>query len=909
LAYRRRRNRNRARDTGSATAGARVTASSPPADTREPLVDDKVPAGQSDLPPQVEDAADLQAVHKEAVDRYETAWEKDRRNQLDAYDDLRFISEEESQWDPIALRARKDEQRPILTVNKCPQFVRQVTGDIRQLRPSIHVVPIDERANDMISTEVLPEMMRYIERRSDAKAAYYSAADQMVAAGIGHVRIFTEYAAATTMNQEIGIGLIQDGIAVVWDADSVNQTRKDANYCFVPIDMARKAAQDRWSDKAFDSPLPQQSNHEAWSGWFTDDSVRVTEYWRKAPCEREVAIYPDGRIIDLTDDDYVDVASEGLTYQTDESDTEYGPDEGERKISKDEANYRDADSEDHCGICSMFRSPNGCVLVKGQILPEMVCDHFDPALIPGGLTGQAAGGMLSPLPLRPQLGPGMGPKRADAIAAGASIETRDSYRVERYVMSASEILDGPEYWSGMEIPIVPFLGEEIKIGRMIVRRGVVRPLKDVQRLYNYAISADAEAVALQPKAPFKGTRKNFEKNLDQWETANTRNWAYLEYEPDPLNGGRPPEREPPPVASSGIKELLTVASSDMNAVTGIYPSGLGAPAQETSGRAIVARQREGDTGTFLYVEAFGRAIERVGQIIIDLIPHIYDTKRSLRVVGDDGRMSKIDINTPIIDPNGDGIDTITMNDVTIGSYQVSVEMGPSFSTRREEAREGMKTLMQSLGPQAAPLFADLFVQGQDFPMADRIAERLRLLLPPQIQQMEAAKSGQPAPPPPPQQPPNPEMQLRAAELQLKQNELDAKVAIENQSFEVEMQKIGASLQQARLAADSTMLAHATKASGQRLDYVSDQQGRAHDVRMGLMNGAAAAAPPPSDEQQQQQINALIEAVTQLQQAVGQIAQVAMAGVPRPPAPPPGPPGPPPPVVPPPTPPPAPPSGP
>ena len=105
----------------------------------------------------------------------------------------------------------------------------------------------------------------------------------------------------------------------------------------------------------------------------------------------------------------------------------------------------------------------------------------------------------------------------------------------------------------------------------------------------------------------------------------------------------------------------------MSAVTGIYPSSLGAPAQETSGTAIVARQREGDTGTFVYIESFGRAIERIGQIIVDLIPHIYDTERTLRVVGDDGKMSKIDINKQIIDPNGDGIDTVTMNDVTIGS--------------------------------------------------------------------------------------------------------------------------------------------------------------------------------------------------------------------------------------------------
>ena len=148
-----------------------------------------------------------------------------------------------------------DKNRPVLTVNKVPQFIRQVTGDIRQLRPSIHVVPIDEKADEMVSTDVLPEMVRYIERRSDAKASYFSAADQMVAAGIGHCRVFTEYAAATTANQEIGITLIQDGIAVVWDPDSIHPTRKDANYCFVPVDLNRKAAEARWKGRKFDTPL------------------------------------------------------------------------------------------------------------------------------------------------------------------------------------------------------------------------------------------------------------------------------------------------------------------------------------------------------------------------------------------------------------------------------------------------------------------------------------------------------------------------------------------------------------------------------------------------------------------------------------------------------------------------------
>lgn len=809
MAYRRRRKRARKETASEATENE--SASAKTADEPEELSqDDRVPAGQQDLPPEGADAEDLDAVHKEACDRYEQAWEKDRQNQRDAYDDLKFLSEEEAQWDGAALAERKESNRPVLTVNKVPQFIRQVTGDIRQLRPSIHVVPIDEKADEMVSTDVLPEMVRYIERRSDAKASYFSAADQMVAAGIGHCRVFTEYAAATTANQEIGITLIQDGIAVVWDPDSIHPTRKDANYCFVPVDLNRKAAEARWKGRKFESPL----THDGWQGWFTDDAVRVTEYWRKVPKERELAVYPNGQIVDLTDDEYDPQAEEDIGYDGDvpyDQTADYGPDQ-EDKPDKEEADYRPGEGERRCGGCTMFQAPSHCTAIQDPVRADMLCDYFEPFDLLGNL-----GENVIPFPVRPQLAPDMGPKRADAIAGGARIEKRDSYCIQRFVMSAGEILDGPDEWPGMHIPIVPFLGEEIKIGRQIVRRGVVRNLKDVQRLFNYAISADAEAVALQPKAPFKGTRINFEKYLDQWETANTRNWPFLEYDPDPLNGGRPPEREPPPVASQGIKELLNVATTEMSAVTGIYPSSLGAPAQETSGKAIVARQREGDTGTFVYIESFGRAIERIGQIIVDLIPHVYDNERSLRVIGDDGKMSKIDINKAIVDPNGDGIATVLMNDLTTGSYQVSVEMGPSYSTKREEAREGIQTLMQALGPQSAPLLADLFVQGQDFPLADRIAKRMRLLLPPNVQKLEAAQSGEPPPPPPPPQPPPPEVLLKQAEMQQAQQELQAKGELEKMKMEVEKVKLQTAmilartdLQKAQLANQGIELDHAAK---------------------------------------------------------------------------------------------------
>jgi hypothetical protein len=924
---RRKRRRLKTRRTASA-AQPRDTASTSVSDT----ADDESPQAEANETgvPEVADSDDLDAVHAEALVRYEAGWEKDRQNQSDAYDDLRFLADDEGQWDPRAWQQRKDEQRPILTVNKCPQFVRQVTGDIRQMRPSIHVVPIDERGSTNVGADVMPELVRYIERRSDAKGAYYHAGDQMVSAGIGHCRVFTEYAADTTFNQEIAIELIVDGIAVVWDPDSVQMTRRDAKFCFVPVDMEREAAEAKWPNKSVDAPLSQVSG--AFVGWAQDDYVRVTEYWRKRPMERELAFYPDGRIVDLTDDDYepdeaADETDSESSYQADGGDEEQSQDD---KPSHEEAHYRPGEGDQRCANCTMFRPPAHCTAIEDPVRADMLCDYFE--LKPEAMTLAGMAGMATP-PQRPALGPDMGPKRADAIAGGARIEKRDSYCVERYIISGQEVLQGPEEYPGMHIPIIPFLGEEIAIGRRVVRRGIIRVLKDVQRLYNYAVSADAEAVALQPKAPFKGTRKNFENFLDQWETANTRNWPFLEYDPDPDNGGRPPEREPPPVASSGIKDLLAIAASDMSAVTGIYPPQLGQASNETSGKAIVARQREGDTGTFHYIEAFTRAIERVGQIVVDLIPHVYDVERTLRVVGDDGKPTKLDLNKPIIDPNGDGIDTITMNDLTVGAYQVTVEMGPSYSTKREEAREGMQVLMQSLGQQVAPLFADLYVQGQDFPLADQISKRLKFLLPAPIAQAEAAQSGLP---PPPQQPPqqNPEAQIKAAELQLKQQEVTGKAQLQIQQnalnakkLEMELVKIEAELQKARIAQQTALATSHADVVQTQMQHDHEHQmdaldrghqigqaiterdhtaamadaDRAHQMAMnGNGNGAAAAAPVDVDDAQQQQIDALTATVEELQQAMMIVAKMLGGGgsapvqpspsaAPGPGSPPPGPP--------------------
>lgn len=627
---------------------------------------------------------DTGTLHADIMKRWDAAYERERENIDLAYEDQLFRLGD--QWDAQAALARRADSRPILTFNRLPQFVKQVTGDIRQMRPAIRVVGIDNRA-DKDTAEVIAGLVRYIEKRSDAERLYFQAADSQVACGIGAWRVVTEYASDSTFEQEIGVEGIEDPIAVLWDPDAIHPTRRDAKFCFVPVDMSREEFQEKYPDAQVSSVTSVGATIPM--GWASDDFVRVAEYWVKKPIKRKLALMPGGGIDDLTDD-------------------------------------KDGDA-----------------------------------------------------------------KEAEILAMGGRVEMRDGYRVERYVISGQAVLSGPEKWPGRYIPIVPVLGEEVRVGRRRYRHGIIRFAKDAQRTYNYFRSTQTEVVALQPKAPWIGTKDMFKQNKEMWATANIKNYPYLEFAPDPKAAGLVPQRVAPPVASSGLTEGVQFAVDDMKGVIGIYDASLGAKSNETSGRAILARQHEGDNTTFVYVDNFSLAVQQTGRIIVDLIPHVYDTTRTIRVIGEDGKVDLAEINAPQGVEYAGAVDK-TLNDVTVGAYDVTLEMGPSYTTKREEAREGMLQLLQAV-PDVAPLILDLVAKAQDWPLSDKIAKRIRTTLPPQIQAEEAAESGEEAPPMPPGPPPDPKAEAEVAKAQADVQLKDIELKIAEVRLAVETAKANAAL--------------------------------------------------------------------------------------------------------------------
>jgi hypothetical protein len=324
---------------------------------------------------------------------------------------------------------------------------------------------------------------------------------------------------------------------------------------------------------------------------------------------------------------------------------------------------------------------------------------------------------------------------------GKPIRSREADRkkVKWCKINGYELLESRE-WAGAYIPVVRVVGNEFEVdGRMYVS-GLVRNAKDAQRMYNYWVSQEAEMLALAPKAPFIGYGGQFEGYEQQWKTANTNNWPYLEVNPDVTDGQGQvlplPQRAQPPMASSGLLQAKAGAAEDIKSATGQYNASLGMTSNERSGKAILARQREGDVGTYHYVDNLARAIRHIGRQLVDLIPKIYDTERIARIIGEDGEPATVKMNPMqeepvkrIVDQEGTLIEKIY--NPNVGKYDVRVITGPGYATKRQEALESMAQLLQG-NPQLWQVAGDLFVKNMDWPGAQDLAKRFKKTIDPKV---------------------------------------------------------------------------------------------------------------------------------------------------------------------------------
>lgn len=302
-------------------------------------------------------------------------------------------------------------------------------------------------------------------------------------------------------------------------------------------------------------------------------------------------------------------------------------------------------------------------------------------------------------------------------------------------INGQEVIDEADKL-GKYIPIVRVVGEDIDIDGEKLICGIVRRARDAQLMYDFTVSSIAERNALEPKAPWIVSAESVEGHEDEFAGANNSNSPYIPYNALSEDGTPlpPPQRQFPTPANGALINQQMGADADLQAVIGRFNANLGESGNEKSGRAIQQRQAAGDLSTFHYPDNMSRAIRQCGRVLVDLIPHYYDTERVARIIGEDDEPTQVRL-----DPNlphsrqGEGLDAIY--NVGLGKYDVAVTVGPSYATKRQEGMDRMQAYL-SANPALWGVIGDLAIKLDDSPYSQEMAERIKHTIPKELRGAE-----------------------------------------------------------------------------------------------------------------------------------------------------------------------------
>jgi predicted small secreted protein len=300
-----------------------------------------------------------------------------------------------------------------------------------------------------------------------------------------------------------------------------------------------------------------------------------------------------------------------------------------------------------------------------------------------------------------------------------------------YKLNGFEVLETTEIkcpW----IPVFPVWGTEIDINGKVYRQGMIRAAKDPARMYNVLMSAATEEVASRTKSPWIMAEGQAEGHEKKWRQANQRNFAYLEYKPTTVEGqlAPPPQRQPMVDVPAGFLTMAGHTRDDIKATTGVFDASMGAASNETSGKAILARERQGDITNFHYRDNLTRTQKHCGRCILAMIPHYYDATRIVRIMGEDESVKSVEINKPKMGAVGQFVNDMSQ----VAEFDITVSAGPAYQTQQQEATEAMVQLSQT-NPNIMAVAGDVVVRNLPFRGADEIADRLKMALPSNIQEM------------------------------------------------------------------------------------------------------------------------------------------------------------------------------
>ena len=651
--------------------------------------------GIVDEPIQVRDDNDKFSILKEATERAVIGYEFWKENMDRAEQNLHYIFGEHYSGDE--LKEKELDNRVAMTFNKLPQFINKVTGSQRSTVQTIKVSPTGASIGQsepefetgagkkkIPLSAIFTDLIRDIEYQSNATAWYKMAFKHALEGGFGWLRVLTQYQ-ADGFDLDIKIAGIRDRWSVIPDPHAIEPDLSDMNYCFINEKMSQKEFNKRYPSKSSEA-LAGSTVSASSTFWGDDETVTVSEYFRREPYKKEIVLMSDGK-----------------TYDAKEVD---------------------------------------------DLLEEM----------------------------------------ADLGIKEVKRRKATAYKVIWCKISQGDYLEDEIEFPTSTIPIVPMFGRELDFRGKRMLKGLIDDGIDAQIALNKMRSSAIERIDGSPLSPFIATDKAIEGYEEMWAEANTVRYSTLVYK----KGEDRPQRDIGATIPTAELQITGVLDDDMKASIGIFNASLGATSNEISGKAIKARQAESDVGTYEFIDNYQTAIRRVGLLVTEMIPRIYDTERIVRIRGADGQSDTIEINKVIVDTETGN--EVVVNSLNHGNHTVVIGTGASYETKQEQNAEQILELMK-VNQQVAQVGSDLLVKNLDFAESDILGERLERMIPPQFlskQKQEALAEDAPEPQPSPEQlKAQAEQQMKQMDMEMKQQEMNSKIELEKiklQIAEVNLEK-------------------------------------------------------------------------------------------------------------------------
>lgn len=350
---------------------------------------------------------------------------------------------------------------------------------------------------------------------------------------------------------------------------------------------------------------------------------------------------------------------------------------------------------------------------------------------------------------------------------GNPVKVRTSWctYAQMHLVTGFAILAGPYEYRLNRLPVVRMSGRVVNVNGRRIRYGLVRFMKDAIRLKNFWRSIAAEQLGYAPKAKWIAPESAVEGREDTFRKAHLSRDPLLVY-----NDGAeaPPTLIPPPPVEASLLNEAAINAQDMKDVTGIHDASLGVRSNETSGRAIMARQREGDIANLTFHDNANAALLEIGDVINQLLPQVMDGTRIVRALGEDETVKFQKLNDPM---SPDSID------LSVGLFDVALSTGTSYTTKRVEAAQAMMDAIQ-VWPNLMGIAGDLVAKAQDWPGADKLAERLQKTIPQNLLSEEERQQIEGAPFLTPEQIQELQMQMAALQEENKTLKQDKTLAFE-----------------------------------------------------------------------------------------------------------------------------------